>query len=159
MQRKTRLLIILLPVAILVAGVSIFLSHRQHTATTTKQASGSHTVTLDNAATYLSGITGVDIQSIQSALYHKVSTTVSTPAGGYHATVRSGTVNKTSYTYAVDGTSMPYYRFLVDIPAVKQSFEVTLAGGINYSVDIVHVLCPQSDQLIYPKFECTDPEQ
>jgi len=160
MQRKTRVLLILLPVAILLVGLSVFLSHRHTTTSSTGQTTtNAHSVKLDDAAAALPDIAGFDIESIQEALYQKISTTATGATGTYHATVRTGTVTQTSYTYAVDNSSIPYYRFMVDVPAIRQSFQVTFAGGVHYPVSIVHVLCPPADQLIYPKFECTDPEQ
>lgn len=118
-----------------------------------------NTVLLDNTKLLTkAGVTADDIANIESAIYTKAANTTAKTPGQLNGSIRKDSLKVSSYKYA-GKTSMPYYKFVVDLPAVRRTFRATLAGGENHAVDIVHVLCPSQSQLIYGKFECQDPAQ
>lgn len=123
-------------------------------------AKASHKVVLTNASRALDSVSQQDIQTIEFTLYDKLIPTIppSSQKGEYSGTVRQSSFVQTSNLYSDGVTEIPYYSFMVDIPAAKRSFSVALSGGQRYPFDILYVLCPTADQLPYKPFTCQDPE-
>lgn len=96
------------------------------------------------------------VMSIEKNIYSYASRTVSNPKPYYNAIIRSGSYKKT-YSQTDDNT--PVIDFLVDIPDIKRTYKVDYSGGKYSAEHILYILCPDTDEMIYPTFACQDDVQ
>ena len=74
----------------------------------------------------------------------------------------TGAIRESSISTSYDQlTNMNYGNFLVDLETIEQSYFVqyewsSSSKNPNFSGYNILILCPKSDQLLYPAFPCTD---
>jgi hypothetical protein len=118
-------------------------------------------VTLENFGDYNLSISDSTLATIENTLFNRVRKYSSDPSRGYTGTIRKNTTTTTYVKYEGSDTpiNIPTVKFLVDIPKVKQTYEVSLSGGEEYPYNILYVLCPNKTQLKYPGFGCVNEDQ
>jgi hypothetical protein len=158
-KRSTRYGLVIIGV-LLVAVVFWLASRGLHSPSQQlEQLPTTHRVILDNATEQLHGVAVSDIENVEKTIYDKLLTTIPGKAGSYAGTIRPGSMNASVVPYGDGSDTIPYHSFIVDIPGVSRTFQVTLAGGRQYPVDIPHALCPSVTDLKYGYFKCEDPYQ
>jgi hypothetical protein len=114
---------------------------------------------ITNIDKYGGSLDDTTVTAIQNTLYQRVESNYhGTLATHYDAMIRTGTFTTQYHDYAITDPpqKVPSVTFIVDIPAVKESYNVSFAGGEGYPYRILYVTCPQTDQLIYEDFGCVD---
>ncbi len=105
-------------------------------------------LTIDNFAKDTSINSTSTESSIESAISSHISTRVTL----------AGTVRAKSLAVTGSGTAKNT-RFIVDIPSIKQSYVVSLGEDSQTGESSLYILCPTSEEMIYPSFNCRDTTQ
>lgn len=157
-ERQRFIIIASLSVAVLIIImiVSAVVIHQSRNFSTAYTPSSTDTATkesvdITNSGDYQSKIPSLDFSSLESSLFTTVKQNVSTPAASYAATIRD-----TSYKTSTTSDGFPQRNFVVDIPAIKQSYHITVEGDSSTDYQTVYILCPTASELIYPAFTCKD---
>lgn len=97
--------------------------------------------------------------AIQSSLYNTVKT--NTADDFNPATVKDAFIRDDSETQSFDTTTKVYNgSFLVDMASIKQTYQVQYSYSTSNTIDTggspIIITCPNTDQLKYGAFPCTD---
>jgi hypothetical protein len=134
-------------------GVAVVLLNRP-AATPTSENTTTTTTTTSSAALKISNFStyeDIDVTTkatIVSSIDHYIADTS-------HTTDPIGTIRDGSYKKTVDGTISTIV-FLVDIPSLKRSYKINFGTDSSTGQQTLYTLCPTSDELVYPSFNCKD---
>lgn len=134
-------------IVVAAAGLVMLLHPKSNQATTY--------LNLTNASLFSDQLGQSGISSTQQGVAEML--TYNGATGSLSGAIRQGSLSQTFDQ--IDQQMVPYTSFLVDIPAAKQSYVVSIQGGTGYEMDILHVTCPTTDQLKYGPFDCHEQEQ
>ncbi|MCL1929539.1 hypothetical protein FWF93_00055 [Candidatus Saccharibacteria bacterium] len=94
--------------------------------------------------------------ALQNVLYDTIAMNYSKKSP---VTIRDVVIRDDSYQQTLEGD---YYTtsFMLDIPSIQQSYRVSHSWSpteeLNQTSYRYLILCPKSEELIYPNFKCTD---
>lgn len=122
---------------------------------------GNTTYYVNNIANYNSTVTNLP-QAEADAIYFQLNYTLG--LNGVNRTVTDAVIREGSYNQQITDVKHMIYEttFIIDIPSLKQSYSVIdkysplpmeESGLTDYTT---LVLCPNTDDLIYGEFQCTD---
>lgn len=66
-----------------------------------------------------------------------------------------GVLREQSYKKTVNG-SVTNITFLIDIANLKRSYKISIGKDTSTTENSMYILCPSSEELIYPAFDCKD---
>lgn len=116
-------------------------------------------ITIQNYGTYVKNLSDSEKKNIEMTLYSTVSKNSSGSVAG--STIKDASIRDSSYSQSLN-EEVYTTRFIVDIPSIKQSYEVkdlfshqpvSKSGLTDYTT---LVLCLDKSQLKYGDFNCQD---
>jgi len=143
----------LVVVAIIGIAVTLLLTSHKEAKTpdtsvnTSSQNTSSAPLTIKNFSSY-EDLSVTTKNTIIGAIDHYISDTP-------HHTAPVGVIREGSYKKTESGT-ITNIVFLVDIASLKRTYKINFGTDSSTGQQTLYTLCPSSDELIYPAFNCKD---
>lgn len=148
-MRRRGLIITIIAVLVLglgtLAAVMLF-GPKSQTNTTTEEPAVKKAITITNAG----GHRDIMSAEIETQVQLKITSQLPVNDNSYAAAIRESSIERAQ----VDtGTHITY---LIDIPAQKRTYRISLGQDPSTGESSVYVVCPDKADLLYGEFACTN---